>query len=216
MTENFRIRLPGPGIRRRHDSGKPSGQAQLFEDPVQAAIEIRHHRKLEALFLQNPQHRLRVRKDTIRRTSCVVGEEPGEQSLKPICLELHSTPAGGLPHHLPPPGSLGRIAIRLRSVIRRRQRGEHLPERSANLIFANLESSLAERTGINSRDRLREFEEGVGGVEKDGSGQVHGGLGPSSQGRSVFPAKSRFHLQVKDFRDTRSAAQASSARWEWV
>ena len=142
---------------------------------MQSAVEIRHHRKLEALFLQNPQHRHRVRKDSIGLATRIVTEKPGKQRFKTISLCCHATLAGGSPNHLPPPGSFSHVAIRSRSVIRRGKRAEHLPERLADLVLTDPESSLAEMTGVNGRHGLREFEEGVGGVEKDGARRVHSG-----------------------------------------
>lgn len=183
---------------------------------MQASVEIGHNPQQETRILQFPQHLKGLRKDPVGRPLRVVGEQLRENGFKPLPRRRNPASPGRLKNHRTPPVPLRHIPVLLAAVVRIRPRTEHFSEHLADPYLLHPVPGTAENPRVDTRHGLRQLEKRVGGVEKDGSGSTRGAGHPPRQGPFPLPAKSRFHLQVKDFRDTRSAAQASSARWEWV
>ena len=216
VLEDDTLRLPRTGVGRRDDRREPAGQVQIVEDVMQPIVEIRHHGQAGSVCRKFLQNRLDLRKHAPGCADGVVIEQGIKKCAGLRDLGRQPTAVCRFPDHRAPPDPLRLIAVPIRRIIRGGQHPKDLPKRLADQTFLHHESRVREMAGVNGGNGLGRFDEGTGSVEKDGSGRAHECGMPARQRRPDFPAKSRFHLQVKDFRDTRSAAQASSARWEWV
>ncbi len=216
VVKNGGIRLPRRSISRADDNGEPARQTQIGQDAMQPEIKIRHHRELEPFGGAIVQHCFDLWKHPPGRARLVVTKKGIEKRTGLPDLGTQPAAAGRFPDQRTPPEPLCRIAVPIGCIVRRRQHPEDLLEGLADHAFLDVMASHRKMTGVNGGDGLGRLNQSAGGVEEDRSRWIHETGMPASQLGPVFPAKSRFLLQVKDFRDTRSAAQASSARWEWV
>ncbi len=142
-------------------------QIELPEDPVEAPVEIGNDRQPGTAGCQFIENCNDFRKSPPSAPARIVLEKPVETFLEASALRLPFRSPRDMRHHVPPPLALDHLAIAIRREYRFGDRPESFEERCSQLLGIGRDTTVAEMPGIDRLYRLRELDQGPGGIEEN-------------------------------------------------
>jgi hypothetical protein len=214
LTENRRIRLSRPGIRRANDRVERRSKIEFVEDAVQSTVEIGHHRQLKTVRPPILKLRTDFREHRPRVARRVMLEQSTETPLQRFAPHFHPGMPGGRRHHGSPPSPLGEIPLGKIRIRRITCVSESRSEGTAQSALLNRPTRRGKMPGVNVGHRLGRPDQRARRIEENGPD--HRAKISSRRSPPSPIAQPRFLLHVKDFHANPSAAHTSDASKEWV